>query len=142
MNNLTNHLSRAFRGAFPQQLRIVYANSTALHLRFWCIPAHQTLSGSAEIVEIRPQSPLSTFIPNVRGHYTQLSLKERRMLLHLSGTFSPHLSPAPSNPQEFKALMSLDSDWNGKGSFCWGEHYIEDAVVNPVDETDDLIFGH
>ena len=94
------------------------------------------ITGQAEITQAiaPPEGVLE--ITNLTGQLRSLGLGPAKRVVSLTGTAVYYFPPTEPGQAEYPFTASLvigESDWDGRGSFSYGPHHVEDVTVTPVE---------
>lgn len=92
------------------------------------------ISGGAEISQALPPPYGQTVIPQVTGALFQTGLGPNVQLAHVTGEYVVSVPPPAigSYLAKFSAALAVDHNWNGKGSFVYGNQTVIDATVTNI----------
>lgn len=95
------------------------------------VPASQRVTGAAEILQALAPPFGQILIPNVQGHIWNVKTGSATHLVMLEGTYAePTTEKATSTVlEQFRASLAVDNNWNGRGSFSYGSHRVDDVPV-------------
>ena len=98
-----------------------------MHFNLVVVPSRNSVSGSVEIIQAiaPPNGQLS--IQNVKGQIRATGYGNVEQIVALEGDYTIGASEVLYS---FKASMNLKMDWEGSGSFTYGEQTIENVPVH------------
>lgn len=108
-----------------------------LHLELAVYAPTGQITGRGEITQAiaGPESDLR--IHGITGQIHSLGLGEARRVVALRGEYEvPFPPPAIGESRKpFSAVLVIgEDDWNGKGSFTYGDHKVDDVPVKPEED--------
>lgn len=94
-----------------------------------------TINGAGEITQALPPPAGKTPVTHIHGHihYLGLTPPYNRVVALKGDALVAFPPPAIGTIVEpFEAVMTVDENWNGHGSFSWGPHHITNVPVKKV----------
>lgn len=92
------------------------------------------INGTAEITQAVAPPNGDLHIPHVTGQIRHLGFGEDKIIATLAGQYLVSFPPPAigSYLAKFEAVLHVDKSWNGKASFTYGGHTIDDVPVKVV----------
>ena len=92
------------------------------------------VSGQVLITQAIAGPASHILINHVAGELHALGFQQGHRVLRLEGTYQVALPPPVIGEltQKFSALIVVDNDWVGHGSFRYGSHTLTDVPVQPA----------
>lgn len=102
-----------------------------LFVQAFVYPPTGRISGTANITQSIAPPGGDIEIHDLRGEIRYLGYgTPAKRLVALSGFFSPNKTEPILEP--FSAALEIDEDWEGKGSFKYGDQEVNDVPVKPT----------
>lgn len=92
------------------------------------------VNGTAEITQSLPPPNGVIEIHNITGQIRQLGLGDNKQVVSLSGQYVVSVPPPAigSYLAKFEAVLLVDKEWNGTGSFTYNNHTVHDVPVKSM----------
>lgn len=101
--------------------------SPVMHFNLIVVPNRNSVSGSVEIIQSIAPPNGQLFIQNLKGQIHATGYGGVTQIVALEGNYTVGASYALI---PFKAYMSINSNWEGSGSFIYGTQTIENVPVH------------
>jgi hypothetical protein len=95
------------------------------------------ITGQAEITQAIAPPDGELAVKNLSGQIRSLGLGPAKRVVTLTGDVVYYLPPPEIGAVTYPFSASLvvgESDWDGRGSFSYGPHHVEDVPVTPVQD--------
>lgn len=95
------------------------------------------ITGQAEITQAIAPPDGVLQVRNLTGQIRSLGFGPAKRVVSLTGDVTYYLPPPAIGQVQYPFTASLvidENDWDGRGSFSYGPHHVEDVVVTPVQD--------
>lgn len=128
-------------GYYHVKLRVAQqgpVGAPVLHLNLGVDAPTGRIVGAAEIDQSLPPPYGKVLIPQVTGEIFHTGFGKDTRLVHLTGQYVVSLPPPAigSYLAQFSTALAVDEDWNGKGSFNYGNHHVSGCQVTKESKTE------
>ncbi|MBS1522842.1 MAG: DUF1842 domain-containing protein [Bacteroidetes bacterium] len=103
-----------------------------MHFSLVVVPSANSVSGTVEITQAIPPPNSQIVIRNVTGSIHELVFGPNvTYVIALEGVYYHTLTPPAIGTiqEKFEAHLAVDGQWNGKGSFSYGNRHVDNVPV-------------